>query len=151
MAITTNDILEIGYPYLAVYSSPVFTAQTLARLKRLKYVNVWLDNEVTRYPLTANNAAAGQTPADIANQYMTPNQVSIAVLYGNEMTGEETFDLYTHEFVSQSDRWNVFKESLQGIGVSAQLIVWSVDNGNWTLSGYQIDDGAVGKRHISGD
>jgi hypothetical protein len=151
MAIVATDICEIGYAYPAVYTSPVFTGATLAALKRVRYISVWFDNDLERYVVGDENSASSQSPADLANTYKLAKKVNIAISYGNSQDAETSTDVYSYDFTPESDAWNNFREALQGVSAAFQLIVWSIDDGAWTMSGYQIDDKIVGRRHTSGD
>jgi hypothetical protein len=141
---------EVGYVYHAVYTSPVFTVDTLARYKRTKHLNVMFENVRNRYKAEDVNLVT-QTYSDLVNRLENDLETNVAMVFQTDTKAEYAEEIYSRINVKKLDSWSVFKEPLKGVGYSYQFVVYSLDVNTWVMSGYQITGKLVGERHISGD
>lgn len=158
----SNSVVEWGNVYLTVYTSPLFNLQTLANYKRTHHVYAYFDNRqgVTMYDRFARNAAAGQDKQQIVDVYTQRINCNITMLYNSDLSGETSADIYGYDEVywddavfdiapsaNQAQLYQLFKEPIQGVGWSYQLMVWNYDDATFKMAGYQIEAAPKGKRY----
>lgn len=159
-----GTFVEFGYVYCAFYESPMFFLEQLGTYKRLKHLYAFFDNEVGQdtYRDYDRNLAVSQDPEQIVDRYKVNINANITVLYNTERGGFVSSDVYGFRDIywddtpldfdpsaEQAFRYSVFKESIQGVGYSYQLAVWSADDATFKLAGYQFDVKAKGKKYTS--
>lgn len=140
----------VGYPYHAVYVSPVFTADLLSRFKKVRHLHVMFDNVRERYRAEDVNLLT-QVYSDLVNRSENDLNVSLALIFQTDLKAEKSVDVYNRPNVEKFDSWSVFKEPLKGVGYSYQFVCWSLDEKTWIMNGYQIVGRLSGERFISGD
>jgi hypothetical protein len=152
----TSDVFLIGTHYLSVYTSAMFTQQSLGTLKRTKYAYLYFNNTET----------SNFTVDDTVEQYKTRINVNIAMLYdSNDNDSNTSVDIYGYQDIVwdnayfdtvesnyRQEPYTLFKEPLIGVGYSYRLGVYSYDDARWNLVGYQIDASqSKGLRYINSD
>lgn len=148
--IQPNAKAIVGYPYHAVYVSPVFTSDLLSRFKKIVHLHVMFENVRERYKADDVNTFT-QVFSDLVNRAENDLNVSLAMIYQTDFRSEKSVDVYNRLNVEKFDSWSVFKEPLTGVGYSYQFVCWSLDEKTWVLNGYQIEGRLSGGRFISGD
>ncbi len=159
-----NSKLIVGEAYPCYYYSPTFTQETLAAMKRGKYVYAFFDNEQGMDTFNAMdvNMASGQLDKDIVGYNRQRLNANISLKYEEDDYGDTIYDNYGYNSLMWDDalfdinspsaayrRHVLFKEALQGTSYSYQLIIWSYDETTFTLAGYQIMANIRGSRHIN--
>lgn len=155
---TVGEVYYVGQPYISVYSSPLFTQGSLADLKRLKHLLVFMDNTKGMDVYLPGDERVDGVRGK-ARQEMNCN---FTIIYNNELDGSNyssTYDynsifweepLYVnHVTAKQMNNYVMLKEPLIGYGYGYQLVVWNVDGATWTLAGYQIDAPTKGKKYLN--
>lgn len=157
-----NSTVEIGRPYLSIYTTPLFANQSLANFKKMKHVYLFFDNRGIQrlYTGADTNLAAGQDPAQLVDTYVQKASANVTITYNSTFSGDTSTDLYGNDELfwdesfmdiappfGQHQLYQTFKEPIQGVGYSYQMTVWNYDDTTFKLCGYSIDATRKGKRY----
>lgn len=159
-----NSVVVVGEAYPTYYYSPTFTQEQLGAMKRLKYVYAFFDNKdgIDTYNTSHVNNASGQLSTDLVGFNKQRLNANISIKYEEDDFTSTVYDNYGYNALIWDDalfdvnspatmyrRHALFKEALQGISYSYQLIIWNYDETTFTLAGYQIMANVRGQRHIN--
>lgn len=159
-----NTIIEVGQAYLSVYTSPLFTREDLSRFKRLKHIYTYFDNSLGNdvYQVGDENSSSGQPVGEVVGELKQRLNANVSCVYNSEYSGTTSADIYGFSDIvwdvatmdvtppgSTYEAYQLFKEPIQGVGHSFQLLLWSYDETTFTLVAYQIDGKKKGQRYRS--
>lgn len=159
-----NSVIVTGEAYPCYYTSPMFTQEQLAAMKRAKYVLAYFDNKdgIATYGIGDINTASGQTSEDLVGFNKQRLNANISIKYEEDDFNDTIYDNYGYNDLIWDDalfdvnspsvsyrRHVLFKEALQGISYSYQLTIWNYDETTLTLAGYQIMANIRGSKHIN--
>jgi hypothetical protein len=157
-----NAAIEVGQAYLSVYTSPLFTREDLSRFKRLKHIYTYFDNALGNdvFQVGDQNSSSGQPVQEIAGELKQRLNANVSCVYNSEYSGSTSADIYGFGDIvwdvatmdisppgATYEAYQLFKEPIQGVGHSFQLLLWSYDETTFTLVAYQIDGKKKGKRY----
>lgn len=158
-----NSVVVVGHAYPVTYTTPMFTQRSLATLKRLRHVYAYFDNSLGQdaYGSMDINTLSGQEATEIAGVPKVRQNINFAIRYESDDNAENLYDVYGYQNIVWDDaqfdidppaytyrREGLFKEALQGVGYSYQLLLWSFDESAFTFSGYQITAAVRGEKYI---
>jgi len=159
----TNSILIIGQAYQILYTSPLLTQKALLKLKRVKHLFAFFDNTLGQrtFNISEVNVTSGQSAEQIVGVPKIRQNVSVAVKYDSDDDAENIYDMYGYSAILWDDaqfdidppgysyrRDGLFKEPLQGLGATYQLLLWNFDETAFIFSGYQLSATLKGSRYI---
>lgn len=160
--VAVGSVIEIGRPYLAVYTTPLFTNQSLANFKKMKHVYLFFDNRGVQRLFTGTeaNTTSGQNSEELVDTYVQKASANVTITYNAGVSGDTSSDLYGNDELfwdesfmdvappfGQHQLYQTFKEPIQGVGYSYQMSVWNYDDTTFKLCGYMIEATRKGKRY----
>lgn len=160
--VSVGSVVEIGRPYLSVYTTPLFSNQSLANFKKMKHVYLFFDNRGVQRLFTGAeiNVTSGQDAEELVDTYIQKASANVTITYNASLSGDTSSDLYGNDELfwdesfmdvappfGQHELYQTFKEPIQGVGYSYQMSVWNYDETTFKLCGYQIDATRKGKRY----
>ncbi len=158
-----NSLLELGQIYPTYYHSPMFTKEMLSTMKRTKYIYALFDNKLglPTFNQSDVNTTVGQVATDLVGRVKQRLNANISIKYEDSNYADTSYDNYGYEDLLwdgsapnlyspalKTKQSVLFKQALQGVGYSYQLIVWGYDEAAFTLAGYQILANVRGSKFI---
>ena len=135
--IESSHIAHVGDVYFAEYASIALTQQFLWVQKRSEQLVAWFRQVET--PVSQPEASSLLS-------------TGLGVRYNSITDGRIREAVFTSRYLDPTSEWVVFKESLQHLGYSHQIVVWSNDAFSWKLDAWQLKVSIVGSSsgHFSG-
>lgn len=163
LAAPVNSIVITGQCYVAYYSTPLFTRQTLANLKRVLHWYGYFDNSTSNntYLASDRNTASSQAAIDIAGRPKVVMDGNVAFLYNSDLDAEKAADIYGFTDIiwddaffdidpnnAQFQKYALLKEPIQGIGYGFQVALWSFAETAFIFVGYQVLTKSKGTKNV---
>jgi hypothetical protein len=143
---TNGDVYDgktvtYGLAYPSWWLSPAFTRNNIKNLKRMSHFYAVFENSV---PI--------QTNTTLAPSWVTSPKMNLAIVQNGSRTGQSSTAV-----TDESDPFDILSTSdagldyyrvvypIEGNFVSFQAFVYSFDDGNWELVGYQLEADTSGK------
>jgi hypothetical protein len=143
---TAGDVYDgktvtYGLAYPSWWLSPAFTRNNIKNLKRMSHFYAVFENSV---PI--------QTNATLAPSWVTAPKMNLAIVQNGSRTGQSSTAV-----TDESDPFDILSTSdagldyyrvvypIEGNFISFQAFVYSFDDGNWELVGYQLEADTSGK------
>ena len=120
----------------------------LGRLKRVKHIYVYFDNELGLdvFKVADVNSSSGQDLLELENDYSGEVTADLYSFY-SLVFDESLFDVYTSQ--GQFRRYTLFKEHLLGTGYSYAIGLWSFDESAFTMAAWQISNRVGAEKYIN--
>ena len=137
---------ETGNAYRSVFATPAMSLNELGTNKRIGKFSVSLRNTNTSVWSQLDNADSSKLgefkyPMDVSVSYITEN-VEAETAYSLYSFDELTYPYSVYELPD----FVTFVEHFKGVGNRFQGAVWSQDENQWYLEGFQLQANTKGKR-----
>jgi hypothetical protein len=141
LADVSNETVTYGVAYPCWWLSPAFTRNNIQNLKRMSH-----------FYAVFENSSSIQTNSSTAPSWVATPKMNLAVVQNGSRTGQSstaiTDDADPFDILSTSDSGLDYYRvvyPIDGNFISFQAFVYSFDDGNWEMVGYQLDTDVSGK------
>lgn len=136
-----GETVTYGLAYPSWWLSPAFTRNNIKNLKRMSHFYAVFENSV---PI--------QTNTTLAPSWVAAPKMNLAIVQNGSRTGQSSTAV-----TDESDPFDILSTSdagldyyrvvypIEGNFISFQAFVYSFDDGNWELVGYQLEADTSGK------